>query len=68
MLHSRIGISRDSDRKNISVDVRESCFDEDTFVFVVSPFFRNTTKTQTAAVVSVTDFVVHGCRNRVTAI
>ena len=34
----------DSDRKNISVDVRESCFDEDTFVFVVSPFFRNTMK------------------------
>ena len=68
MLRRRIGISRDSDSKNTSVDVRESCFDEDIFVFVVSPFFRSTTKTQTAAVVSVTDFVVHGCRNRGTAI
>ena len=42
VLRSRIGISRDSDRKNISVDVKESCFDEDRFVFVVSPFLLNT--------------------------
>ena len=42
MLRSRIEISKYSDRKNISVDVKESCFDEDRFVFVVSPFLLNT--------------------------
>jgi hypothetical protein len=42
VLRSRIEISKYSDRKNISVDVKESCFDEDRFVFVVSPFLLNT--------------------------
>ena len=67
MLRRRIENSRDADRKRISVDVRESCFDEDAFVLVGSTLFSEYDETQTAAVVSVIDFVVHACRNRGTA-